>query len=106
MPAKNLYVENCTGQTLYLVLVVSRGESLLTIHVYDEDPGVATDRNVVPDGQAAQFPSDGAMADCIVDGQLNYALEAHLNQLERIIMTGGRYRMADGPIIQLEAALN
>ena len=106
MSAKNLYVENCTGQTLYLVLVTSRNEALLTIHVYDEDPGEQAERNVVPNGQAAQFSADGPMADCVVSGQLNYVIEAHLNRLKRIIVTGGRYRYADGPIIQLEAGWN
>lgn len=106
MPAKNIYVENCTGQTLYLVLKASRRAALLTIHVYDVDPGAATNRNVLPDGQASRFPNDETMADCIEDGMLNYVIEAHLKRLKRIIVTGGRYRMADGPIIQLEAVLN
>lgn len=106
MPAKNLYVENSTGLTLYLVLVVSRREGLLNIHVYDEDPGEETERTAVANGRVAQFPADGLMSRCIAGGKLNYLIQTHLDRLPRLFMTAGRYRLQDGPIIQLESAAN
>lgn len=99
MRGTKLFLENRLAVTLYAVLRAEHGRLIITVFSA-RTPGA----DEIPPGKAAGYAMNDELRRCMAGTKLNFEFRNRSNMA--ILLSAGRERMKDGPILGIEACLN